>query len=172
MTDQLVTRPAVGTTLADLELPDQDGVTRRLSELTGGDPLVLIFFRGWWCPKEQAFFRRLAGWQTEVEVAYTRVVAISVDPPGELAAFRAGLGARWTFLSDAGRTWLHRLDLLETTDPVHHPYTPTVLVLSPDLVIHSVYNGYWFWGRPTLEDLRQDLRAVTRAVRPDWEVPR
>jgi hypothetical protein len=30
------------------------------------------------------------------------------------------------------------------------------------------YNGYWFFGRPTLEDLRQDLRAVTKKCRPDY----
>jgi peroxiredoxin len=161
-----------GATMPDLALPDHGGVARTLSELADGDPLVLVFYRGWWCPKEQAFFRRLASWQQEVEVAYSRIVSISVDPPGQLAAFRAGLDARWTFLSDQDREWLHRLDLLETTDTVHHPYTPTTLVLYPDLTIHTAYNGYWFWGRPTLEDLRQDLRAVTRAIRPDWEVPR
>jgi len=25
---------------------------------------------------------------------------------------------------------------------------PHTLVLKPGLVIHSIYNGYWFWGRP------------------------
>lgn len=161
-----------GAVMPDLELPDHQGIPRRLGELADGDPLVVVFYRGWWCPKEQAFFRGLVEWQREVEVAYTRIVSISVDPPAELAAFRAGLDARWTFLSDMDRQWLPRLDLLETTDTLHRPYTPTVAVVLPDLTVHSVYNGYWFWGRPTLEDLRQDLRAVTRQLRPDWDVPR
>jgi hypothetical protein len=47
------------------------------------------------------------------------------------------------------------------------PYT---LVLEPGLVIYSIYNGYWFWGRPSIEDLRRDLRAVTEKVRPDWDI--
>ncbi|HXW33423.1 MAG TPA: hypothetical protein VEJ87_02515, partial [Acidimicrobiales bacterium] len=38
------------------------------------------------------------------------------------------------------------------------------------LVIHSVYNGYWFWGRPSTEDLRRDLRDATREIRPDWDL--
>ena len=160
-----------GTALLDIELPDHNGISRSLSELAAGDPLVVVFYRGWWCPKEQQFFRGLTRLQDEAEVAYTQMVSISVDTVAELAAFRAGLGARWTFLSDADREWLPRLRLLETTDTVHHPYVPTVFVLFPDLRIHAAYNGYWFWGRPTLEDLRQDLRAVTRALRPDWEVP-
>jgi len=35
-------------------------------------------------------------------------------------------------------------------------------------VIHSVYNGYWFWGRPSIGDLWHDLREATRETRPDW----
>jgi peroxiredoxin len=160
-----------GKGLPDVALPDHNGITRSLSELAAGDPLVVVFYRGWWCPKEQQFFRGLSVLQEEMEVAYTRMVSISVDTVPELGAFRAGLGARWTFLSDADRAWLPRLGLLETTDTVHHPYAPTTFVVFPDLTIHAVHNGYWFWGRPTLEDLRQQLRAVTRALRPDWEVP-
>ena len=160
-----------GTSLFDLDLPDHNAIPRRLSEIAEGDPLVVVFYRGWWCPKEQAFFRRLVQLQDEVEVAYTRLVSVSVDTVPELGAFRAGLGARWTFLSDADRTWLPRLDLLVTTDTVHHSYVPTTFTTFPDLTIRSVYNGYWFWGRPTLEDLRRDLRAITRELRPDWEVP-
>jgi hypothetical protein len=34
----------------------------------------------------------------------------------------------------------------------------------------SHYNGYWFFGRPTMEDLRQDLRALTGKCRTDWDV--
>ncbi len=160
-----------GGTLPDLELPDHNEVTRRLTELADGDPLVLSFFRGFWCPKEQAWFRRLVALQDEAEVAYTRFVSVSIDPPAVSAAFRAGLGARWTFLADVDGRYVAELDLLETTDTVHRPYVPSVFTLRPDLRIHAVYNGYWFWGRPSNEQLRGDLREITRALRPDWDVP-
>ncbi|MGH2849664.1 MAG: hypothetical protein ACRDLP_03510, partial [Solirubrobacteraceae bacterium] len=58
----------------------------------------------------------------------------------------------------------------EYTDPYHDPMVPHTLVLKPGLVIHSVYNGYWFWGRPSIDDLRRDLREVTREIRPDWDL--
>ena len=160
-----------GSRFPDLHLPDHNGIVRELTELAEGDPLVVTFFRGWWCPKEQAFFRNLVALQDEMEVAYSRLVSVSIDEPVTLAAFRAGLGARWSFLSDAGREYLEELGLRENTDTVYRPYVPTAFVLAPDLTIHSVYNGYWFWGRPTNEELRRDLREVTRAIRPDWEVP-
>jgi hypothetical protein len=47
---------------------------------------------------------------------------------------------------------------------------PHTLVLKPGLVIHSVYNGYWFWGRPSFVDLWRELRTVTREIRPDWDL--
>lgn len=116
--------------------------------------------------------RRLVALQDEAEVAYSGIVSISVDPVAVSAAFRAGLGARWTFLSDAERRYLDELGLRETTDTINHPYLPAVFVVEPGLRIASAYNGYWFWGRPTLEELRRDLRGVTRDIRPDWEPPR
>ncbi len=160
-----------GGSVPDLELPDQLGRTRRLSELVGPDPALLHFYRGWWCPKERQFLRRLVDLQDDAEVAYTRFVSVSVDPPPVQAAFRAGLDARWTFLSDSARRYLDGLGLRETTDTVHHPYTPVCLVLAPDRTVHTSYNGYWFWGRPSMDELRADFRAVTRAIRPDWEPP-
>jgi peroxiredoxin len=161
-----------GDSFPDLDLPDHTGRPRRLSELAGGDPFVLLTSRGWWCPKEQRHMRELCRLQDEFEVAYSRMVVVSVDPPEVQSAFRAGLGARFTFLSDAERRWLPRLGLAEEADTVHHPYRPAAFTLFPDLTIHRAYNGYWYWGRPTLEELRRDMREITRAIRPDWEVPR
>jgi peroxiredoxin len=132
---------------------------------------VLQFYRGWWCPKEQAFFRRLVALQEEMEVAYARMISVSVDPPEVAAAFRAGVGARWTFLADPDRAVQAQLGLRETTDNVHDPYAPVVFTLYPDLTIHRAYDGYWFWGRPTLEELRADMRAITRAIRSDYSAP-
>ena len=97
-----------GDLLPDLELPDHTGRTRLLSEIAGGDPLVVVFFRGWWCPKDQRYFRELVALQDEIEVGYARLVAVSVDPPEVQSAFRAGLGARFAFLSDAERTYRDR----------------------------------------------------------------
>jgi peroxiredoxin len=37
-----------GSRFPDVELPDHSGHQRRLSELAGGDPLMLNFYRGWW----------------------------------------------------------------------------------------------------------------------------
>jgi len=154
----------------DLDLPDHTGRPRRLSEIANGDPVALVISRGWWCPKEQRYLRELVRLQDEFEVAYAKLVVVSVDPPEVQAAFRAGLGARFLFLSDAERHWLDRLELRETTDTVHHPYRPAAFTLFPDLRVHTAYNGYWYWGRATMEELRLDMRSISEQIRSDWRL--
>ncbi len=122
-----------------------------------------------WC--RERYMRELCRLQDEFEVAYARIVVVSVDSPEVQSAFRAGLGARFAFLSDAERLWLDRLALREGTDTLHGPYRPAAFTLFPDLTVHRAYNGYWYWGRATMEDLRRDMREITRQIRDDWEVP-
>lgn len=160
-----------GGRFPDVDLPDHTGRRRTLAEIAAGDPLVLVFSRGWWCPKEQRYLRELTALQDEFEVAYTRMVVVSVDAPEVEAAFRAGLGARFTFLSDAERRWIGPLGLQETTDTTHDPYLPTGFTLFPDLTIHAAYHGYWYWGRATMQELRQDMRTISRAIRADFDGP-
>jgi peroxiredoxin len=159
-----------GGVFPDYALPDQTGAVRTLSELQGRDPMVLTLARGHYCPKEHQQHLELAGFYSKVMVAYTQVVTIATDDHHELQEFRASVGACWTFLSDPGRIVQKDLDIQEYTDPQHDPMIPHTLVLKPGLVVHSVYNGYWFWGRPSIYDLWHDLRAATAEIRPDWDL--
>jgi peroxiredoxin len=159
-----------GGTFPDYALTDHTKTRRRLSELQGEDPLVLLLSRGHFCPKDNQQHLKLAAIQSEIAVAYTRIVTISTDNIVTTREFRNSVGATWTFLSDPGRKVQKDLDIQEYTDPYHDPMIPHTLVLKPGLQIHSVYNGYWYWGRPSVEDLRRDLRDVMREIRPDWDL--
>jgi peroxiredoxin len=132
--------------------------------------VVLVLSRGGFCPKDRRQAEGLVQLHRELEVAYCRLVTISTDNITETNEYRSGVGAHWPFLSDAGRIVQKDLDITEYTDPLHNPMIPHVIVLEPVLSSIKIYNGYWFLGRPTLEDLRQDLRAVTRKCRPDWDI--
>ena len=159
-----------GGIFPDYELPDHTDTVRTLSELQGDDPMILTLARGHYCPKEHQQHLELAAFQPKLAVAYTQIVTIATDEHHTLQEFRASVGAQWTFLSDPGRTIQKDLDIQEYTDPEHDPMIPHTLVLKPGLVIHSVYNGYWFWGRPSVDDLWRDLRAATSEIRPDWDL--
>src|SRR4051794_22237530 len=159
-----------GATFPDYELPDHERVTRKLSEIQGEDPMILTLARGHYCPKEHMQHLELAAHHREIAVAYTQIATISTDEHHESQEFRASVGAQWPFLEDPERTVQKDLDIQEYTDPEHDPMIPHTLVLKPGLVVHSVYNGYWFWGRPSVEDLRRDLRAASSEIRPDWDL--
>src|SRR3954467_9476860 len=159
-----------GSSFPDYELPDHTNSPRRLSQLQGEDPLILTLARGHYCPKEYQQHLELAAFDPKIAVAYTQVATIATDDHHTLQEFRASVGARWTFLSRPERRVQKELEIQEYTDPQHDPMIPHTLVLKPGLVIHSIYNGYWFWGRPPIGDLWHDLRAVTGEIRPDWDL--
>ena len=161
---------APGGIFPDYELTDHTKTRRRLSELQSNDPMIVVLSRGHFCPKDHQQHLELAASYSKIAVAYTQIVTISTDNIVETREFRASVGAQWTFLSDAGRKVQKDLDIQEYTDPYHNPMIPHTLVLKPGLVIHSVYNGYWFWGRPSIDDLWRDLREATREIRPDWDL--
>jgi peroxiredoxin len=159
-----------GALFPDYELTDHTGKRRKLSELQGQHPMVLVLSRGGYCPKDRRHSELLVQLHRELEVGYCRIVTISTDNITLTNEYRSGVGAHWPFLSDTRRSVQKDLDIAEYTDPDHDPMIPHVIVLEPGLVIYKIYNGYWFFGRPTLEDLRQDLRDVTQKCRPDWDI--
>ena len=159
-----------GAPFPDYALPDHRGKRRTLSELQGDDPLVLVLARGGYCPRDRRQHEGLLQLHREAEVGYCRVVTLSTDNLLETNEFRAATGAHWTFLSDPGRKVQKDLDIAEYTDPHHDPMIPHTLVLEPGLRISTIYNGYWFFGRPTVEELRLDLRLALQRCRPDWDI--
>jgi peroxiredoxin len=160
-----------GGVFPDYALPDQTTTVRTLSEIQGDDPMIVTLARGHYCPKEHQQHLEIATvLQAKIAVAYTKIVTISTDEHHTSQEFRASVGAYWPFLSDPGRIVQQDLDIQEYTDPENNPMIPHTLVLKPGLVVHSVYNGYWFWGRPSVDDLWRDLRAATAESRPDWDL--
>ncbi len=169
----MTTNLKVNDRFPDIALPNHQNELKHLSHFTrpslldqhlgylDGYPLILVFYRGFFCPRDQRQMRQLVDFQQELSVNYGKLVAVSADPPLVQAAFRAGLGAQWTFLSDEHRVVIRQLNILDETEGEYayraQPYT---FVLRPDLTIHAIYNGWYFVGRPTNEELRHDLRAI------------
>jgi len=169
----MTTNLKVNDQFPDIALPNHQNEQQHLSHFTrpslldehlgflDGYPLILVFYRGFFCPRDQRQMRQLVDFQQELSVNYGKLVAVSADPPLVQAAFRAGLGAQWTFLSDEQRVVIKQLNILDETEGEYayraQPYT---FVLRPDLTIHAIYNGWYFVGRPTNEELRHDLRAI------------
>lgn len=172
----MTTNLSIGDRFPDAELPNHENARLKLSSLTqpsltdqylgftDGYPLILVFYRGFFCPRDRQQFLPLVQFQNELAVNYGKLATVSVNQPIVQAAFRAGLGAQWQFLCDEKRELIQQINILDETEGEYaycaQPYT---FVLRPDLTIHKIYNGWFFVGRPTLEELRQDLRAILEA---------
>ena len=160
-----------GGVFPDYALPDHTGTIRTLGEIQGPDLLILTLARGHYCPEDHQQHLEMARvLQPKVAVASTRMATISTDDHDTSQEFRLSVGAQWTFFSDPGRIVQKDLEIQEYTSPGHDPMIPHTLVLKPGLVIHSIYNGYWFWGRPCVDELWRDLRAALSEIRPDWDL--
>ena len=94
-----------GAKFPDYELSDHTSKRRKLSDLQGPHPMVLALSRGGFCPRDRRQAEGLVELHRELEVAYCRLVTISTDNITETNENRSGIGAHWTFLSDAGRAW-------------------------------------------------------------------
>jgi peroxiredoxin len=166
-----IVRPDIvpGARFPDYELVDQTKTPRRLSDLQGKNPMILVLSRGMFCPKDHQQHLELAAFYPKIKVGYARIVTVTTDKVYESNEFRDQVGAQWPFLSDPERKVQKDLEIQEYTDPVHDPMIPHTLVLEPDLVIHRIYNGYFFWGRPSSQDLWHDLREIFRKL-PDWDI--
>ena len=173
----MTTNLQVGDRFPNFQLPNHQNELMQLSQFTqpsqldrklgffDGYPLILVFYRGFFCPRDQQQMRQLVQFQNELKVNYCQLVTVSAESPLIQAAFRAGLGAQWTFLADEKREIIKQINILDETEGEYaycaQPYT---FVLRPDLTIHKIYNGWFFVGRPTLEELRLDLRATMKML--------
>ena len=111
-----------GVVFPDYELTDHTAKRRRLSELQGPHPMVLVLSRGGFCPKDRRQAELLVQLHRELEVAYCSLVTISTDHITLTNEYRTGVGAHWPFLSDAGRIVQKDLDIAEYTDPANNPH--------------------------------------------------
>ena len=93
----------VGDRVADFELADETGTTRRLSELLGAGPVVLFFYPAAMttgCTRESCHFRDL---QAEFAAVGAQRVGISADGVDKQHAFSEKHGFDFPLLSDPDR---------------------------------------------------------------------
>lgn len=112
--------------------------------------------------------KELVQFHRSANLAYFSLAVVSPDPPEVNAAFRTGLEAAFPFLSDHELELTDLLGIRETTDKRHGPLpVPFTFVVLPGGRIHRIFNGWYFTGRPTPEELRRTARELTETLRED-----
>ena len=158
-----------GATFPDFELFDDDGTKHRLSELQGDNAMILMLGRGEHCPRERQHPREMVKFHEWCDVAFTKVVTILPNDLHDTNKMRIATGAHWTYLSDGDLEVQRTLDIREYTDTHHDATVPHTVLLAPGLKIDKIYVGYWFWGRPSIYQLWEDLQDLFRRTKPDFD---
>ena len=159
-----------GMTLPDFALPDEDGVRHRLSDLQGDNCLVLMLGRGEHCPRERQHQREMVRFHEWCPVAFTELVTVLPNDLHDVFRMRVATGAHWTYLADPDGRVQDAFDINEYTDPHHDlAMVPHTVILSPGLRIEKVYVGYWFWGRPSPQQLWVDLQEIHMRIKADYD---
>ena len=91
----------VGKTVTPFTLFDSDGKTVNLADSLGKEPVVLVFYRGSWCPFCAAQMKEVAAAKEKFAASGAKVYAISNEGAAELNKMKAASGLDFaTFLSD------------------------------------------------------------------------
>ena len=86
-----------GALFPDYELTDHTAKRRKLSELQGQDPMILVLGRGGYCPKDRRQSELLLELHREMEVGYCRLVTITTDAIAATNEYRSGVSAHRRF---------------------------------------------------------------------------
>jgi peroxiredoxin len=89
-----------GAIFPDYELTDHAARGRKLSELQGQHPMVMVLSRGGFCPKDRRQAEGLVELHRELEVAYCRLVTISTDNITQTIDILLALKGRGFLLQD------------------------------------------------------------------------
>jgi peroxiredoxin len=159
-----------GLKIPDFRLPDDFGTVHTLSELQGDDCMILMLGRGEHCPRERMHQREMVKFHEWTDLAFTRLVTILPNEPHDVYKLRISSGAHWPFLVDEQLEVRTHFEIDEYTDTHHaNAVVPHTLVLAPGLVIDKVYVGYWFWGRPSVYQLWDDLAGLMSRIKADFD---
>lgn len=93
---------AEGDTAPDFALPDENGERVRLASLLRAGPVVVIFFRGEWCPYCNNQLKEFERTIEQFKARGATLVAISPQTIAKTGASKAKNEASYRFLSDEG----------------------------------------------------------------------
>lgn len=91
----------IGAAVPDAPLRALDGKPTTLRKAFAGKPVVLVFYRGGWCPYCSTHLRELKDIQKDLDALGYRTVALSPDTPEELRKTLDKHALPYALLSDS-----------------------------------------------------------------------
>jgi peroxiredoxin len=152
-----------GSQIPDFTLPNHQGKLVSIKELYQKKPLVLVFYRGQWCPFCNLQLRDLQRQLNKIENSPACLVAISPQTPNHSGATVQKLGLNFEVLSDVGgkvgkmfhlvytipeyltQTYLNfgiDVEQLNDKSKVELPYPATYIINTEGLIVKHYISNY------------------------------
>jgi len=162
----------VGQKVTYFELPDQQDYPWSLSGQLEAGPVVLVFYRGDWCPYCNGQLARYARRFEEFEKRGAQIAGISVDPPPSNARMVGKLLLPFPLLCDPEGELARLYGLWNAEEGVA---VPAVVVVDQSGEVRYLYSGRDFADRPedegvfaTLDELDSGIERLTGG--PEFQV--
>lgn len=154
----------VGDTAPDFVLPSATGDKVRLADRLAAGPVVVVFYRGAWCPHCNMHLRGLQEILDDLSARGASLVAISPQAPDDSLAFSERLELGFDVLSDLDQSVIDEWRLrFELPDGLRDVYRDMDMALDE-------HNAAGTWTLPVPATFVLDTTGVVRArhVDPDY----
>lgn len=148
-----------------LALPDDSGNVVELSSLWSQAPLMLVFYRGHWCPYCRRYLCKLQMHLHKFTARGVGLVAVSPEPPSLSSSLRMELGLKYRLLSDtdgqAIAAYGTRNSFTSAKTLTPHP-AAFLITTAGDIAFRSIDRNYK--KRSTIRSLLQSIDTCLPAV--------
>ncbi len=108
----------IGADAPDVTLRMASGESAALRDMYPGKPVMIVFYRGGWCPFCSRHLAELAAMEDAIHDLGVEIIAISPDSPGQLSESLDGFKPEYTLLSDSDRSAARQFGIaFQVTDP-------------------------------------------------------
>lgn len=159
---------ATGEDAPNFDLPDGRGLPWSLSGQLESSPVVLVFYRGDWCPFANGQLATLARSHEQFERRGASVVGVSTDPPTANLVMRNKLLIPFTVLSDVRGDVAASYGLWDDGEGAS---VPAVVIVDRSGVVRYVYAGVDVADHPPLDDLLDAVRRLPRVEKRGMRGP-
>ena len=156
----------VGAAAPDFTLPDVDGTSVHLSDLLLHGPVVVVFYRGAWCPYCNLQLRAYQRLLPQLKASGASLVAISPQlPDGSLSTREKG-SLEFPVLSDVGLVVAKAFGVAYEVPPAVQAMS---LGFGNDLAVKNGTGG-WMLPIPATYVIARDARIALAHVDADYTV--
>ncbi len=157
--------PAIGQRAPDFAVVDQYGAPFTLRDLLGEGPLVLVFYRGHWCPFCRRHMTKLQGNLGRIRERGARLAALAIDQPKLSRRLADDLGLEFTLLCNPDSSVIEDYGianrLLGVQSGIPHP---SVFIIDGDGIVRFREVRHNYRRRTTSHRILKELDKVAGVI--------